>query len=238
MPGLPIEYIGETGDGGACADELGTIGALLVEPAAPTQVWLLSANHVIGFNGRCAQPSITVTGGGPTLSGLTRCVILSEDKPNTVDAAIGRCLPGFRAVGGVQGLVPGVADPSEVPANTVVFRLGAGDNARISGNVGILATRVEIDLGDLIACAEFANQWLIQDSTVPFSRPGDSGSFVVALLGTDRRPFGMVIANNSNAVAAGDKQFSVVTPFGNILSSLNGQLQMQLELFTGTTDTT
>ncbi len=161
----------------------GTLGAFLQDNQSPPNIWLLSANHVIGFNGRFRTQ--VVLGGQGIISDETIVVHLQESPAvNTADAAIAKCKQSLQVVPAIPILPLASATPAAAPSSgAVVAKVGAASSAS-TGSVAYHANRLEINLSGLVGIeqCQFQDQYLIRNGLAgPFAVPGDSGALVTTV---------------------------------------------------------
>ena len=218
--GAAILYQG-TDKEGALRTAFGTLCAFLEDDL--NNIWLLSANHVIGMNGECLQNQVSLPS-GQILSDQTPVVtVISDSAINQADAAATRCGPDFQ----VNTSIPGITNRQPLLAQAGLTALKPISVATTTGRISYIMQCVEVGESECcgVSRAVFSDQILISNGNQPFSGPGDSGALVLALQGNATQPLGMLIANNSlpaNAPATSQQgTLSVVTPWNKVLAALS-----------------
>jgi hypothetical protein len=197
----------------------GSAGALLRDAAGVT--WLMSANHVLSFNGR-ANPSIHIdlpSASDPLISQTVRDVPIRL-RDNNVDVAVcklaGAAPAQFYApipeLQSAAPVIPGDYKTKVASAPRAVVKAGA-----VTGHTRGLATGVEtnarVKLTSLnLFSVDFDDVLVVSDDTTAFADSGDSGSLVVDV--ESGQPVGILFARSTQA------KFSLVAYLDTALSQL------------------
>src|SRR5262249_26229794 len=151
QPGALIEADAVRIDtGNVAGSENGTLGVFLRDNQDPPNTWLLSANHVIGFNNLRFTSQVSLPGQG-IICDETKVVHLKDfPELNTADAAISRCKRDVRLIPEVPVLpLTQSTFASNPTTGAVVAKYGAASTAS-TGALAYQAARLEINLAGLV----------------------------------------------------------------------------------------
>jgi hypothetical protein len=203
--------------------ENGTLGAFIGDANGVS--YILSANHVLAFN--LTSTNIKVQSRGQRIGRAPIHVHLTDEEDNRADVAASRLLGRQKRVAIPQIALTRRTADSPSGGVTSVEKFGAGTK-HTTGTLKYCFPRVKVKLP---SCGfpngiDFINQYAIADAGEPFANRGDSGSIAVLDKAGQRGPFGMLMATTT----LGGEQLTLVTPFDQVLLSINDKLPSKCQL--------
>jgi hypothetical protein len=205
----------------------GTLGAL-VKDSSGTK-YILSNNHVLAlFNhGKAGQDigqpglidvNCNVNRADP-VARLSRFINIDFHRPNVVDAAIAKVIPGQVTKSGSILDIGRPGAPVEARLGMRVKKSGR-TSGKTKGEIIAIHTSINVEVprdcgDDHGPVAQFVDQFIVRTTTSrPFTEGGDSGSLVVKRRRSCPRTVGLLFAGD-------DRGLATVNRIQNVLSALN-----------------
>lgn len=195
------------------ANWLGTAGAP-VKWLAPNEKphWgILSNWHVMAAgHDRLGRPQHQPTTSSPPIATLSKAVGPQPNRQNLIDAAVADAL--MDKLHTISPKILGIGQPAPTPI-TATLGLAVVKSGRTTGVTAAtcIATGAAVRVQYETFEASFIDQDIYQNTDVPFSAPGDSGSLIVDQ--ANKRPCSLLFA--------GSAQITVGNPIRHVVDAFN-----------------